>query len=275
MKYILYLLLSLFILSCSGNSGANRTSDYDDGTYCASIQYFNAKTGTKNTYKLKVEVANNELIKINWGNGGWLDKSHFTPQEIDADGLCEFKSDQGYYYSVQILEDDCKSNDSDVNKEITMTLYQCSTIYQMSESELKQYEKNFNASRYDNINEKMCKMIGEYIAEVRKISNKSRNLDNQINDGFIERIFAINSQGNVTCQQLLVKRRGVYYWLEVLGHRGSTRGVIKFNPNIEGWQEVTVQEDPNSTTLQVFSMRIIEQSTEKYSLQERMEIYCF
>lgn len=51
---------------------------YPDGTYDATIRVYNPNTGHNATYTLEVEVENEELIKIYWNNGGWLDDSHFS-----------------------------------------------------------------------------------------------------------------------------------------------------------------------------------------------------
>jgi len=90
---------------------------YRDGTYCANIDYYCSKTGTNSTYVLQVEIENNELVKILWPNGGWLDDSHFTPPDI-ADGSAEFSSDKGVDYTVNIIGNgnDCNTSNSVVDE---------------------------------------------------------------------------------------------------------------------------------------------------------------
>jgi ribosomal protein L37E len=83
----------------------NNTGEYEDGTYCASVNYYNPNTGTVGTYTLNVEVESNELVRIYWGNGGWLDEDHFSAQELDDDGYCSFTSDKGNTYRVTINEE--------------------------------------------------------------------------------------------------------------------------------------------------------------------------
>lgn len=78
--------------------------NHPDGKYSAEVNYYNPNTGTSSTYTLDVEVENNELTVIYWPNGGWLDDSHFTPQELDSYGSCSFTSDAGYDYEVQITD---------------------------------------------------------------------------------------------------------------------------------------------------------------------------
>lgn len=77
--------------------------EYSDGTWCADVEYYNPNTGTRNTYELDVEVENSELVQINWPNGGWLDQSHFTAEDISS-GECSFTSDKGYEYSITLKE---------------------------------------------------------------------------------------------------------------------------------------------------------------------------
>ncbi|MBL0202184.1 MAG: hypothetical protein IPP81_19110 [Chitinophagaceae bacterium] len=74
---------------------------YSDGDYCAVINYYYSKTGTNSTYTLKVEIEDNELVKIYWPNGGWLDNSHFNPPDI-SDGSASFVSYNGVEYTVTI-----------------------------------------------------------------------------------------------------------------------------------------------------------------------------
>ena len=76
----------------------------EDGIYCAEVEYYNPKTGTESTYTLPVEVEDEQLIKINFPNGGWLDESHFEREYID-EGKVEFTSDEGKKYKVELLYD--------------------------------------------------------------------------------------------------------------------------------------------------------------------------
>jgi hypothetical protein len=83
---------------------AEETKDeYSDGTWCADVEYYNPRTGTDNSYTLDVEVEDGELVQINWPNGGWLDESHFSPEDISS-GKCSFTSDKEYEYTVTLNE---------------------------------------------------------------------------------------------------------------------------------------------------------------------------
>lgn len=75
--------------------------EYPDGTYCAEVEYYNPNTGTRNTYDLDVAVEDGDLTVINWPNGGWLDDTHFSPENISS-GEVQFTSDKGYQYTVTL-----------------------------------------------------------------------------------------------------------------------------------------------------------------------------
>lgn len=126
MKKIKLFVITLVILSfvaCKNHSDSaadieeeltyseEESEAYPDGTYCADIDYYNPDTGTRSTYTLNVEVESNEVTVIHWPNGGWLDDSHFSPQELDSDGSCSFTSDKGYQYDIQITGPECSYTD--------------------------------------------------------------------------------------------------------------------------------------------------------------------
>jgi len=103
------IVLMTFIIGCGGQSSGDRSSNnyserngYEDGTYCAEIDYYYSETGTSSTYTLEVEIENNELTIIHWPNDGWLDDSHFLPPDI-SDGEVSFTSYRGVDYTVRII----------------------------------------------------------------------------------------------------------------------------------------------------------------------------
>lgn len=121
----IYVILPVFDSPTNTNSNTESSyedsdsrENYPDGTYSAEVNYYNPDTGTSSSYTLDVEVENNEVTIIHWPNGGWLDESHFTPQELDSTGSCSFTSDEGNQYDIQIselpssssTEDDYESN---------------------------------------------------------------------------------------------------------------------------------------------------------------------
>ena len=121
MKHFYIFCSLLLFISCKQTSksseeySANSSEEiqgYEDGEYCAEIDYYYSKTGTRSTYTLKVDIENNELTKIYWPNGGWLDSSHFYPPDI-SDGYASFESDQGVEYDVRIIGEDGECSYSD------------------------------------------------------------------------------------------------------------------------------------------------------------------
>jgi hypothetical protein len=111
---LLSLIFALALLGCNGKSkdvyveeeGSISFAEdgYEDGTYCAEIDYYYSETGTSSSYTLEVEIEDNELTVIHWPNGGWLDSSHFSPPDI-SDGEASFTSDVGVDYTVEIIGD--------------------------------------------------------------------------------------------------------------------------------------------------------------------------
>jgi uncharacterized membrane protein len=82
----------------SSNSGCK----FEDGTYSATVNYYNPETGYSQTYTLDVEVEDCEVVQINFNNGGWLDSDHITPSELDEDGTCTVYGEDGKTYEIQI-----------------------------------------------------------------------------------------------------------------------------------------------------------------------------
>ena len=75
---------------------------FEDGTYSATVDYYNPETGYSQTYTLDVEVENCEVVQIDFPNGGWLDSDHITPSELDEDGTCTVYGEDGKTYEIQI-----------------------------------------------------------------------------------------------------------------------------------------------------------------------------
>jgi hypothetical protein len=140
---LLFCSLQFFIISCNNKTERQNSSQtdehnseyediksdndvYKDGTYCAEVEYYNPSTGTRNKYNLDVEVEGGELTIIHWPNSGWLDNSHFYPEDITS-GECKFTSDKGYRYTVTLGElGGCSYTDEykirrDVNNEVEET----------------------------------------------------------------------------------------------------------------------------------------------------------
>lgn len=97
--------------SSSDNTSVESDGTYQDGTYCADVEYYNPNTGTRKTYQLNVEVESNEVVKILFPNGGWLDDDHFSPEQLDGNGYCSFTSDKRNQYEITITGPECNYTD--------------------------------------------------------------------------------------------------------------------------------------------------------------------
>ncbi len=76
---------------------------YEDGTYLASVDYYNPETGYSATYTLNVEVVDNEVTVIYFPNDGYLDEDHIWPTALDSYGNASVEGENGKTYDVQIL----------------------------------------------------------------------------------------------------------------------------------------------------------------------------
>ena len=119
--------ITILLISCnnSSNKSSNErrsdyyeeSSDYDyfeeedyyeedegfeDGTYSASVDYYNPETGYYATYTLDVEVEYNQVTIIYFPNDGYLDDDHIWPDELDDDGFVSIEGEEGKTYDVQI-----------------------------------------------------------------------------------------------------------------------------------------------------------------------------
>jgi hypothetical protein len=104
MKNWIILCLGLITISCGSNpteSSNSSSNAYEDGRYCADIEYYYPETGTQSSYTLEVEIEDDELVKIYFPNGGWLDNSHFDVPDISS-GSADFETDRGAEYKVRI-----------------------------------------------------------------------------------------------------------------------------------------------------------------------------
>lgn len=281
-------LTSFTVIGCNSHSdestGDEKTAEvtsYEDGTYCADVGYYNPNTGIKNTYKLNVEVENNELTKIYWPNGGWLDETHFDSPAIEDDGSCSFTSDRGNQYSVAITGSKCSFSDlstegeeSDEKNGSKLTFEECASSINMTDKELLEYEKNFHLSGRQIITEKLCDQLHTLILKRRELEDKRKLLEEQMNKGHIIATYSLGGDDNVKCQMILVQRRDYYYLLEVQGPKKVHIGVTDFDPFTTEWQSVKVTENPSSSSFQIFNIRVVDADSDKMSLEKKMDNYC-
>ena len=144
----------------------------------------------------------------------------------------------------------------------------------MTEEEITDYELRFSSRRTDVFSAEMCESFRKYIIESRRSKAKMAAIENEFNEGHIESV-QIRSTGDVvTCHNIIVKKFGRYYWLEVNSTEKCTMGLLKFDETASGWQEVVVTEDPTKLEANIYRMRVIEDAADKDPLQYSIDNYC-
>ncbi len=92
------------------NDESDGTSEYksdckfEDGTYSATVDYYNPETGYSATYTLDVDVQDCQVIQINFPNDGYLDEDHISYADIDEYGTATVYGEDGKTYEIQIDE---------------------------------------------------------------------------------------------------------------------------------------------------------------------------
>lgn len=274
----------MLLVSCGGSETVVDESDtqapkYPDGTYCANVGYYNPSTGTRRNYTLNVEVESNEVTKILFGNGGYLDNNHITPESLSNSGSCSINDDRNRTFDITIYGSACTNIDNlddggTEAEESRLTLGQCASTIPMTEEELSDYEREFNASRNDLISDEWCERLFDYITKAREIKERRDNMDRQMSNGYIQKLHSVGGDDNVRCQTMIVLRNGTYYLLELAGRRRATMGLTNFNPNNSDWQSIAIKENFESTTMPVFEARVIDRSSSMTSLEIEMDNYC-
>jgi len=75
---------------------------FEDGTYTATVDYYNPETGYSATYTLDVEVEYNQVTIIYFPNDGYLDDDHIWPDYLDESGFVSIEGEDGKTYDIQI-----------------------------------------------------------------------------------------------------------------------------------------------------------------------------
>ena len=76
--------------------------EFEDGTYSATVDYYDPHTCYSATYTLDVEVENGVVVQINFPNDGYLDDDHITPKALDSNGECIVDGEEGKTYTIHI-----------------------------------------------------------------------------------------------------------------------------------------------------------------------------
>ncbi len=153
-------------------------------------------------------------------------------------------ADKGYKYTIGITGPECSLTSSNIvlkgsdePKEFTLTIEQCASSMKMTEKQLLEYEANFKVSRTDVINEKMCNIMFEYFKKHRELTREKDALGALMDNGYIQKRYSIGSDDDISCQTIIVKRKGYYYLMEVHGTRATSMGLMDFDPTISNWQD--------------------------------------
>ncbi len=72
---------------------SNFSTGIEEGWYQATIKYENSKTGTYETYSLKVQVQYDKVVKIDFGNGGSVHSGYNNEGYIYTGGSLSFEKD--------------------------------------------------------------------------------------------------------------------------------------------------------------------------------------
>src|SRR5262245_9218726 len=110
----LFVMIAILFWTCDHHEGnSNTVSENDshyvrendqtgcgieDGDHDASVDYNNPDTDYNAHYTLAVEVQNCQVVKIKFPNGGWLDESHISPEDLDNEGNASIEDDRGRTY---------------------------------------------------------------------------------------------------------------------------------------------------------------------------------
>lgn len=78
---------------------------YEDGFYCAKVEYYNPNTERERTYHLSVEVQDNKVIQLFFPNDGLINEDNFEAPEIDAKGKALVVDERDYEYTISNLEE--------------------------------------------------------------------------------------------------------------------------------------------------------------------------
>lgn len=75
---------------------------FEDDNYSATVYYKNSETGYSATYTLDVEVADCQIVQINFPNDGHLDEDHISFGDLDEEGSAFVYGEDGKTYEINI-----------------------------------------------------------------------------------------------------------------------------------------------------------------------------
>jgi len=91
-----------YVESNEENNEYSNGCKFEDGTYSATVDYYNPETGYSAIYTLDVEVQDCQIVQINFPNNGYLDEDHISYADIDEDGNATVDGEDGKTYAIQL-----------------------------------------------------------------------------------------------------------------------------------------------------------------------------
>jgi len=120
LMYRLFFVIAFIVLACDhkadhavvvrrssspkSNACLTDKSFAKDGMHSAAVNYYNPETNYRATYKLKVEVKNGEVSKINFPRGSYLNEMHITPEQLDETGNATLYDDEKREFGIEIVD---------------------------------------------------------------------------------------------------------------------------------------------------------------------------
>jgi predicted RNA-binding Zn-ribbon protein involved in translation (DUF1610 family) len=274
--------LAICLWGCGGSSSYSDSNNdefenedgYEDDTYCADVEYYNPNTGTRSTYQLNVDVEDNELVKIHWPNGGWLDDDHFYPEELDGDE-CSIISDKGYHYEIVITGPKCSWTDegrflSDVeDEEESFTCPNCGEEKGEYDDYCSscQHEMDYNCSKCG-----LMKMSYEkYCEDCQVLEDDAFMLEMA---GNVHQTYKGTHGSAYSVQNpimIIIRKNGAYYILGGSGSQMPEMGDASFDASVRGYQTVTIASKMNKGVTQSLQMRILGIEYTADDAEERLD----
>ena len=127
------------------------------------------------------------------------------------------------------------------------------------------YEEGHTEGYEESIRENEDKIRDDYIAETKLLSNRIEN-------GMILRRTSFPYNDDEIYQNILVERKKHFYWLNVRGGEECDLGIIEFNPDEKGWQQVIVDSDPNDGKMKGYDMKIGGSGQDRIKVEGAMNV---
>jgi hypothetical protein len=277
--FYIFLISTVINFGCSDSNSTQSTGQeeenedsswkLEDGDYCADVIYNNPSNGYRASYDLTVEVIDNTPTKIYFCNGGYL--HNFTAPELDESHSCSFTSSEGKQYKVTLSEEQCSRTERCSDEESAVYSFDyCCQILALTSREIQVLETNLAITKGELITGSQIENIREYIKSYRALNS----INAEIANGYVEDFHTLSLHGEIHCQVMIIKKRGMYYLFEVAGQNEVITGTLDFDETDSGWQNVIVKHDPEGNEIKAYYIKLLESDSNKEYLKRRKEVYC-